>query len=450
VNTRAAPTRAVVILAERLRREDAAAVPRRASGARLAEAVSLAEAIGLDVAGTMIVPIRKPTPATLFGSGKVEEIAALVRFEEAALVIVDHPLSPVQQRNLEKTWSAKVLDRTGLILEIFGERAQTREGRLQVELAHLNYQKGRLVRSWTHLERQRGGFGFLGGPGETQIEADRRQIEARIRQIEGQLDRVRNMRGVHRSQRKRSHASVGVLVGYTNAGKSTLFNRLTGADILAADMLFATLDPTLRRVGLPHGEELILSDTVGFISELPTMLVAAFRATLEEVVQADVILHVRDIASPESAAQAADVDRILGELGVHAGQGRRIIEVWNKVDRLEASAREALRSKAATADPPAVLISAATGEGIPELLAAMERALMGSRPTVTVELSVDQLGAAPWLYENTEVLARSDDDATGGARLKVRIAEERLAAFRHWAQREHVGVDASERVGRTA
>jgi GTP-binding protein HflX len=358
--------------------------------------------------------------------------------------VVDYPLSPVQQRNLEKAWSAKVLDRTGLILEIFGARAQTSEGRLQVELAHLTYQKSRLVRSWTHLERQRGGFGFLGGPGETQIEADRRQIEARIKQVEGQLERVRTMRSVHRAERKRAEMPVAALVGYTNAGKSTLFNRLTGANILAKDMLFATLDPTLRRVPLPHGEQMILSDTVGFISDLPTMLVAAFRATLEEVVEADVILHVRDIASSESPQQAEDVMRVLGELGIHAGEDRRIVEVWNKVDRLDAAQREALRSKAATAAPPAVLVSAATGEGMAELLARIERMLMAGRPTVTVELGAEQLGAAPWLYENTEVLERSDDPETGRARLKLRIAESRMRPFQDWARRQHVAVAASE------
>jgi GTP-binding protein HflX len=414
--------------------------PARPGEARLAEAVSLAEAIGLDVAAALIVPMRKPVPATLLGAGKVEEIAALVRVDDAELVIVDHPLSPAQQHNLEKAWSAKVLDRTGLILEIFGERAQTKEGRLQVELAHLNYQKSRLVRSWTHLERQRGGFGFLGGPGETQIEADRRQIQMRIGKIEAELARVTNMRAVHRAERKRVPRPIVALVGYTNAGKSTLFNRLTGADIVAADMLFATLDPTLRRVRLPHGEDIILSDTVGFISELPTTLVAAFRATLEEVLEADVILHVRDIASTESAQQADDVIKVLAELGIHAGDDRTIIEVWNKIDRLKPSQREVLKARARSLAPPAVLLSAVTGEGVPDLLQTIEQALMGGRPTVTVELQLDQLGAAPWLYENTEVLERSDDPATGRARLKVRLQEKRLALFRAWAERERVPV----------
>ena len=443
-STAASPTRALVILPERRHPgEESGSVPARTKEGQLAEAVSLADAIGLDVAATLIVPLRKPAPATLMGAGKVEEIAALVRVHDAALVIVDHPLTPVQQRNLEKAWSAKVLDRTALILEIFGDRAQTKEGRLQVELAHLNYQKSRLVRSWTHLERQRGGHGFLGGPGETQIEADRRQIQMRIRKIEGQLDKVRNMRSVHRAERQKVPRPIVALVGYTNAGKSTLFNRLTGADILAKDMVFATLDPTLRRVRLPHGEDIILSDTVGFISDLPTTLVAAFRATLEEVMEADVILHVRDIASPETAQQAEDVMEVLGELDIHPGQGRWLIEVWNKIDQLEPAQRENVRSKAAAAEPPAVPVSAVTADGVSDLLEAVERALMSDRPTVTIDLGVAQLGAAPWLYENTEVLERADDPETGGAQLKVRIAEPRMAAFQDWVQREQVSVAAS-------
>jgi GTPase len=444
-STAAPPTRALVILPDRRQPIDGAAAAPRSSESRLGEAVNLAEAIGLDVCAALIVPLRKPTPATLIGRGKVEEIAALARVHDAELVVVDHPVSPIQQRNLEKAWSAKVLDRTGLILEIFGERAQTKEGTLQVELAHLNYQKSRLVRSWTHLERQRGGFGFLGGPGETQIEADRRQIQTRIKKIESELERVKTMRSVHRAERKRVPRPIVALVGYTNAGKSTLFNYMTGANLVAKDMLFATLDPTLRRVKLPHGEEIILSDTVGFISELPTMLVAAFRATLEEVLEADLILHVRDIASPETQQQADDVMKVLAELGIHPGNERPIVEVWNKIDLVAADQRETLRSRASQAEPPAVVVSAVSGEGISDLLERIERVLSGDRPTITVELGAEQLSAAPWLYRNTEVLERNDDPETGKARLKVRIAEKRLAPFREWAQRERVSVAAETR-----
>jgi GTP-binding protein HflX len=409
--------------------------PRRPPEARLQEATGLAEAVGLDVAAADLVPLRRPVPATLFGAGKVEEIAALVRIEEAGLVVVDHPLSPVQQRNLERAWDTKVLDRTGIILDIFGERAQTKEGRLQVELAHLNYQKSRLVRSWTHLERQRGGYGFLGGPGETQIEADRRQIQARIRQIEQDLQGVRNMRAVHRRKRKKVPQPVIALVGYTNAGKSTLFNRLTGADVMAKAMVFATLDPTLRRIRLPHGEEAVLSDTVGFISDLPTTLVAAFQATLEEVVESDVILHVRDISSPEAAEQAADVEGVLRELGIDVDGGGRIVEVWNKIDLLAPQDRQALAARADAAARPCVPVSAVTGEGLDRLRELLEAQLMGQRPTVSVELSVDQLGETAWLYDNTEVLERADDPESGGARLTVRVSEKRFDLFRSWARR---------------
>ena len=294
----------------------------RSPAAKLEEAVGLARAIDLDVAEAGIVPIGAVRPATYIGKGKVEEYAGIVKSAEAGIVVMDCALSPVQQRNLEKAWNAKVLDRTGLILEIFGRRARTREGALQVELAHLTYQKSRLVRSWTHLERQRGGFGFLGGPGETQLETDRRLIEERIARIEGDLDKVKRTRKLHRDSRKRVPYPIVALVGYTNAGKSTLFNRLTQASVLAADMLFATLDPTLRAVGLPHGARIILSDTVGFISDLPTMLVAAFRATLEEVIEADVILHVRDMSHADSEAQSHDVEDVLRQLGVEPRKAR--------------------------------------------------------------------------------------------------------------------------------
>ncbi|MGA9602622.1 MAG: GTPase HflX, partial [Methyloceanibacter sp.] len=309
----------------------------RSSQARLDEAVGLAASIDLDVKASGLVPIPNPRPATLFGTGKVEELAGLIRAEDAELVIVDHPLTPVQQRNLETAWHAKVLDRTGLILEIFGQRARTREGRLQVELAHLVYQKSRLVRSWTHLERQRGGFGFLGGPGETQIETDRRLIGERIDVIRKELEQVKRTRFLHRKSRERVPYPSAALVGYTNAGKSTLFNALTGASVLAENTLFATLDPTIRALSLPGGSKAVLSDTVGFISELPTTLIAAFRATLEEVLQADLILHVRDIADEASLSQREDVNAILSELGIDAeAEPERLMEVWNKSDLLDA------------------------------------------------------------------------------------------------------------------
>ncbi|RUW17601.1 GTPase HflX, partial [Mesorhizobium sp. M4B.F.Ca.ET.013.02.1.1] len=335
-----APTRAVVIvpvLARQPRGEDETNRPRltRSAEARHDEAVGLAGAIDLDPVHTAVVTVTDPRPATLLGSGKVAEFADIVKERHAELVIVDHPLTPVQQRNLEKEFNAKVLDRTGLILEIFGERARTKEGTLQVELAHLNYQKGRLVRSWTHLERQRGGAGFLGGPGETQIESDRRQLQEKIIKLKHELETVRRTRDLHRAKRKKVPFPVVAIVGYTNAGKSTLFNKLTGAGVLAEDMLFATLDPTLRRVRLPHGTPVILSDTVGFISDLPTHLVAAFRATLEEVVEADLVIHLRDISDPDTAAQAEDVERILADLGVDASDAKRVIEVWNKIDLLD-------------------------------------------------------------------------------------------------------------------
>src|SRR3954454_15733434 len=321
----------------------------RAPAARLDEAAGLARAIDLDVVEAGLVTLGEIRPATYLGKGKVEEFAGLVKSLDAGIVVMDCALSPVQQRNLEKAWSAKVLDRTGLILEIFGKRARTREGTMQVEHAHLTYQKGRLVRSWTHLERQRGGFGFLGGPGETQIESDRRQIEERIAKIERELEGVKRTRKLHRDSRKRVPYPVIALVGYTNAGKSTLFNRMTRAAVLEADMLFATLDPTLRAITLPHGAKAILSDTVGFISDLPTMLVAAFRATLEEVIEADVILHVRDVSHEDTAAQSQDVAKVLGELGI-AASDPRLIEVWNKIDRLDAGARARLANLAERQD----------------------------------------------------------------------------------------------------
>ncbi len=405
----------------------------RSPEAREEEAVGLARAIDLEPVHSSVVTVADPRPATLIGSGKVEELAAIVKQEEAELVVVDHPLTPVQQRNLEKALNAKVLDRTGLILEIFGERARTKEGTLQVDLAHLNYQKGRLVRSWTHLERQRGGAGFLGGPGETQIEADRRVLQDKITKLKRELETVRRTRDLHRAKRKKVPFPVVALVGYTNAGKSTLFNRLTGADVLAEDMLFATLDPTLRRVRLPHGTPVILSDTVGFISNLPTHLVAAFRATLEEVVEADLVIHLRDISDPDTAAQAEDVDRILADLGVDVDDTQRVLEVWNKVDRLGEAERERLVEGEGAGRPP-VAISAATGEGVGALAALIEERLSGGLVTVEARLEPTELGELGWLYKNGEVLERRDLD-DGAIALTLRMT---AAARASMAERKRI------------
>jgi GTPase len=398
----------------------------RGPEARVAEAVGLARAIDLDVVEGIAVPLADIRPATLFGSGKVNEIAERVDADKVGLVVVDHALSPVQQRNLEKALKTKVIDRTGLILEIFGERAQTREGTLQVELAHLNYQKGRLVRSWTHLERQRGGFGFLGGPGETQIESDRRVIGERISKIERDLAAVGTRRRLQRENRKRSGAPLVALVGYTNAGKSTLFNALSKADTFADNRLFATLDPTLRRVELPGGMTVILSDTVGFVSDLPTSLVAAFRATLEEVIEADLILHVRDIAHPDTEAEARDVAAVLDELGIDVASSERIIEVWNKVDLLPAQSRP-VRTKEGDG-PRVVAVSALTGEGLDELLAAIQARLSEHRSVFEVALSGEHLADLHRLYELGEVRARTDG-ADGSTVARIRVPEERLNRF---------------------
>jgi GTP-binding protein HflX len=400
----------------------------RSPAARLDEAVGLARAIELDVVEAGIMPLAAIRPATYLGKGKVEEIAGIVRSLEIDLVVADCALTPVQQRNLEKAWNAKVLDRTGLILEIFGRRARTREGALQVEHAHLTYQKSRLVRSWTHLERQRGGFGFLGGPGETQLEADRRVIEERIARIETELEKVKRTRKLHRLSRKRVPYPVIALVGYTNAGKSTLFNRMSRATVLEADMLFATLDPTLRAITLPHGGKAILSDTVGFISDLPTMLVAAFRATLEEVIEADVILHVRDVSHEDSAAQASDVGAVLRALDIDPDDHQRLIEVWNKVDRLDEARRIQLTNLAARQPPETrpVIVSALTGEGLDALAAAIEERLAASRVVLDLDLDPADGAGVSWLHRHTEVIEKTLRD-DGRLAVTVRVDPSKAA-----------------------
>ena len=370
---------------------------RRAPGPALEEAVALAAALpGLEVIGGQVVRLAKPQPGHLFGSGKIEELAEVFAQNEIELVLIDGPVSPVQQRNLEKAWKVKILDRTGLILEIFSDRARTREGVLQVEMAALSYQRTRLVRAWTHLERQRGGLGFVGGPGETQIEADRRAIDDQLVRLRRQLDKVSRTRGLHRAARAKIPYPVVALVGYTNAGKSTLFNRLTGAQVMAEDMLFATLDPTMRRIALPDGPEVILSDTVGFISDLPTELVAAFRATLEEVLGADLIVHVRDISHAQTEAQAADVEAILASLGVDRHRPR--LEVWNKLDLLAPEARAALLARA-DRDAGVFAISALTGEGLDALLAAIADILRDARHEARLHLPFSDGKRRAWLFE---------------------------------------------------
>jgi len=398
----------------------------RSAEARLEEACGLALALDLEVREAFVVTLRKRTPATLFGKGKVEEIAALVGDREVDVVVVDDSLSPVQQRNLEKAWQAKVIDRTGLILEIFARRARTREGRLQVELARLTYERSRLVRTWTHLERQRGGFGVMGGPGETQIETDRRLLAEKIGKLKRELIEVRRTRTLQRSARRRVPYPVVALVGYTNAGKSTLFNRLTQSQVVAEDLLFATLDPTLRSLKLPDGRPAILSDTVGFISDLPHELVEAFRATLEEVREADVVLHVRDIASEETDAQAADVRGVLAKLGIDMDE-RRILEVWNKIDLVDAETHANLVGDARRAHPPAAPVSAVTGEGCEALLQAVA-ALVDEAPPVEIRIPAGEGAAAAWLYRNGRVLERMPQD-DGGERLEVSLSAQALGQF---------------------
>ena len=421
-------TRAAVILpwenrhdsSEQARAERARGEASRAAEARLAEAVGLAASIGLVIVHTAILPLRARRPSTLLGEGQAASQGEAMSAQHVDVAIVDAQLSPVQQRNLEKAWGCKVIDRTGLILDIFGERARTREGSLQVELAHLEYQRSRLVRSWTHLERQRGGFGFLGGPGETQIEADRRLIGDRIVRLKRELEQVRRTRGLHRSARKRVPYPIVALVGYTNAGKSTLFNAVTGADVMAKDQLFATLDPTMRGLRLPSGRSVILSDTVGFISELPTELVAAFRATLEEVAEADVILHMRDVAHPDSAAQRSDVVAVLEGMvrdgTLDADWQRRSIEVLNKADLLGGIAQVPARANC-------VPVSAVSGEGLDDLKAEIDRRIATGMEVAEYDLSPGDGQRLSWLYEHGEVVARDDGEEAIHVTVRLRPAD---------------------------
>ena len=413
--------RAVVVVPEKVGEGS-----RRSTEARLEEAEGLAGAIGVDVVARKAFRLRQIRPATLLGKGQVEEIAELARENEAKLLIVDAPLSPVQQKSLEEQVEAKVIDRTSLILEIFGERAATAEGRLQVELAHLDYQAGRLVRTWTHLERQRGGFGFLGGPGETQIEADRRLIRDRMARIRRELDQVKRTRALHRGRRQRAPWPVIALVGYTNAGKSTLFNTMTGDGVLAEDMLFATLDPTMRNVKIPGFDKAILSDTVGFVSDLPTELIAAFRATLEEVASADLLIHVRDMAHPDRDAQAEDVEDVLSSLGITQGEGPARLEAWNKVDLLAEQERQALLAEAERRED-VVPISAINGWGVDRLRDRLAESLQQGSQVHQIRLEPSEGGRLAWLHSRGEVIdQRVDGEAL---ELSVRLSVENWARF---------------------